>query len=522
MLSKFRCLLIKHNISLRHVFSEYRIGTMHLTKEQFLNAFDKDDIKILASDIFDQYCVNSIASTVSTVMDLTTFFEKIETRKSFVFIVPSYNNIDNYMINLTSIKRQCSSYPRYQFRTIYVLDVSTDGTGNAVKKYIQDNRFENCIEFLEMKKRQRQGMGRYTAFHRCFDDEICVNLDGDDWLYDDFVLENLEKHYISKNILVSYGCYYSYDRRCLRVGKSMMIPYNNILFGTMYFPDRVKRSKLFRNGPWISAHLRSAYAKLFKSIELRHFIDHEGNFFKMVTDGCEMYPVLEMSLMRNSNIARPMMVYNRYNSELYDTSFYKNIDPSNEYNNDYRKKVTKLIKNREYYSNICKGDETIKLEKLVPTISEIDINKLKKDTISQIIHTLELNKSDYILLNNNNSKEDNKYAMILINSIYLSQPGVVLLDSINSVNPVNLDNIQSGASLELFNRYDPNNVYYAVKMFFDIFGQHENKKLMDLSKITPGFYNRKKFISILNNDQKMLNEVALIHISYYNDKEKLK
>src|SRR5277367_765766 len=124
MIHLFRTLLNMHKISIRHIFSEFRNGKMTLDKKKFLNVFEKENNKVVTSYIFYLYCVNS-------VIDLPIFFDKVEARKSFVFIVPSYNNIDNYMINMTSIQRQCRSYPRHLFRTIYIVDTSTDGTDDA-------------------------------------------------------------------------------------------------------------------------------------------------------------------------------------------------------------------------------------------------------------------------------------------------------------------------------------------------------------------------------------------------------
>src|SRR3989304_2120498 len=53
--------------------------------------------------------------------------------KHFVVIVPSYNNKDWYQKNLDSIFMQ--KYTNYH--VVYIDDVSTDGTGDLVEKYVQ-------------------------------------------------------------------------------------------------------------------------------------------------------------------------------------------------------------------------------------------------------------------------------------------------------------------------------------------------------------------------------------------------
>jgi hypothetical protein len=514
---KFKKLLNKYNVSIRYIFSNYvSDGAIILNRDEFLKAFEKIvchecdhdimNVKNYASDIFNKYSNNSIN------INLLSFFEAFGKKKNFVFIIPSYNNINNYFINLESVRKQM--YSHLHFRIIYISDCSNDGTDDAILKYINDNKLDNCFEFLRMNRRQRQGMVRFTAFHKCFDDEICINLDGDDWLYDIHVLDNLNRHFTTKNIMVSYGSYFCYDHKCINMydEKTMNVPYNNKLIGVSEFPVKIKKEKLFKYVPWISTHLRSGYAKLFKSIELRHFIDHEGNFFKMVTDGCEMYPVLEMSHMKNANIMKPMLVYNKYNSELYNTSYYKKNDPSNKYYAKYREKVSEIIKSRNIYPDMI---DPIKLEKIDPTIKEYNINILREISIPKFVDDLKSDTSDYIFLkdftdtNNESNISNNRDILDLIKLIYRSKPGAIILSQIKTEN-------HSGASLEIF-KTNTEKSYYAIKKFFDLFSiLSDNESFdkikmnkIDLLKLVPGFYNRQKMISIMSEVNDLLNEVIL-------------
>ena len=53
--------------------------------------------------------------------------------KNFVFIVPSYNNSEWYIKNISSIFNQ--NYSNY--RVIYIDDASTDNTGTLVKNFVE-------------------------------------------------------------------------------------------------------------------------------------------------------------------------------------------------------------------------------------------------------------------------------------------------------------------------------------------------------------------------------------------------
>ena len=102
--------------------------------------------------------------------------------KRFVFIIPSYNNIDWYRDNIKSVVGQT-----YQnWRVIYVDDCSTDGTLERVKQLVRTThpQYFKRFTFIQNSQRRFQSYSRYIAYQTCDDDEICILLDGDDWLAD--------------------------------------------------------------------------------------------------------------------------------------------------------------------------------------------------------------------------------------------------------------------------------------------------------------------------------------------------
>jgi glycosyltransferase involved in cell wall biosynthesis len=255
----------------------------------------------------------------SSIFDVKEFIDLIHCgHKSFCFIVPSYNNIDNYQINLKSILDQ--DYPSYASRIIYLDDQSNDGTYDAVSKLTSHKLQLIKVPLRSDGMRSRQGFARYVGFHLTFDDEILVLLDGDDWLFDTNVLKHLARAYTA-DILMTYGSYYVYDENCYWVSKSMNVRYNRVLHGTRSYPSEVISNRSYADYDWICCHLRTGYAHLFKNICAKDLM-YNGFFLCIATDYAEMIPCMLMSDGKHLNMRIPLCVYNKSNSIQYDTSYY--------------------------------------------------------------------------------------------------------------------------------------------------------------------------------------------------------
>ena len=96
--------------------------------------------------------------------------------------VPSFNNVKNrlYLRNLDSIFQQ--NYKNYHL--VYVNDASTDGTGEYVQAYMDENLIppEKYL-IINNEKSQFHCANIYKVAHNhCKEGEILVMLDGDDSL----------------------------------------------------------------------------------------------------------------------------------------------------------------------------------------------------------------------------------------------------------------------------------------------------------------------------------------------------
>lgn len=250
--------------------------------------------------------------------------------KSFVFIITSFNNEEWVFKNLNSIRKQ--NYPFW--RVIYYDDNSSDNTITLVKEFIQKYQLENRFYLIENNIRNYQGYGRWISFHHCDDEEICVLLDGDDWLYDNNVLVKLNQLYKNNDIKVSYGgmVYYMNDNN-LKIIKSKS------------YPDEIILNSDYQNYTWCTTHLRTGLAKLFKTIPL-NYLKIDGEYIKCCTDWAEMFWVLNKSEGKHLPNNFIGCVYNKKASLGYDNSYY-NKDKNVEWLK-YRNKVELKYKNYCY------------------------------------------------------------------------------------------------------------------------------------------------------------------------------
>lgn len=158
-------------------------------------------------------------------------------------------------------------YPGRLVRLIYVDDGSVDGTALGVARYAARHGMVRQLLLLSSTAHAGPGHSRFLAYHRAFDDEIVAMLDGDDWLFSPAALSRTDAHYRDNDLLASYGGYVVYRSNALP--KRMGSAYGGPTLCLAQYPPRLLRSRAFTHKPWNACHLRSAYARLFKSIQVR-------------------------------------------------------------------------------------------------------------------------------------------------------------------------------------------------------------------------------------------------------------
>jgi len=223
------------------------------------------------------------------ILIFLTFLSLYGTEKPFVVVIPSYNNAAWYQRNLDSVLSQ-----NYQnFRVIYIDDASPDGTGALVKNYIQGK--EDQVTFIQNRKRVGALANKYKGVWLADPKEIIVDLDGDDWLNNEYVLAHLNEIYSDPAVWVTYGQFIYYP--CKTPGWAAQVS------------DETIKQNGFREDTWVTTALRTFYAGLFHKIKKEDLLLN-GEFFPMAGDLAFMFPIVEMAGEHSRFIPEVLYVYN--------------------------------------------------------------------------------------------------------------------------------------------------------------------------------------------------------------------
>lgn len=205
----------------------------------------------------------------------------MEKENQFKIIVPSYNNEQWVEYNIASILNQ--TYSNYE--VLYIDDASTDNTLKSVISIVGDNpKFT-----IKQNSENRGAAYNYTEYVNKFAqsaDDIIIHLDGDDWLFDEMVLERLNAFYNEKDCWMTYGGFVCYDGT-----DSVVIPNPQ----STPHEDFVHNHKLYRRDAWRASHLRTYRAHLFNAINKSDLKSREsGEYYWHAIDLAWQYPCMEM------------------------------------------------------------------------------------------------------------------------------------------------------------------------------------------------------------------------------------
>lgn len=253
-----------------------------------------------------------------------TIFKNYAYERPLVVIIPSYKNAVYYERNLSSVFSQ--EYGNY--RVIYIDDCSPDNTGNLVEAFIKKNGQEKRVTLIKNPERHGPLYNLYTAMHMCKDDEITVTLDGDDWFAHNNVLARINKAYADGKTWMTYGNYKVWPEAV----RSVCAP----------IPEYVRVTNGYRRYAWVTSHIRTCYAWLFKKIKIEDLQDN-GKFLPTTGDLALMFPMLEMASSHVTYIPDVLYIYNietpmnefkeRFAQQQYYEKFlrakqpYKPLDP---------------------------------------------------------------------------------------------------------------------------------------------------------------------------------------------------
>ena len=245
--------------------------------------------------------------------------------EKFIFIIPSYNNEQWVVKNISSILSQ----NKKNWFIYYIDDCSTDNTINTVYRFIKDNNIESKIEVIRNKKRMFQAYSRYIGYRKTNENDILVFLDGDDWLYNENVLNILEKQY-NKGYVCTYGSAIIYRNGTLKE-KIIQNPY----------PKNIIIENRYRSYQWKNCHLRTCRSYLIKSIPEKQLKDKNGKWLEHSTDMAEWLWIIEQSGGNIKWIQDLLYIYNKDNSLNHANSWFYNS------NDKKRKEIMEYIRSHK-------------------------------------------------------------------------------------------------------------------------------------------------------------------------------
>jgi glycosyltransferase involved in cell wall biosynthesis len=202
-------------------------------------------------------------------------------KNKFKIIIASYNNEDWVEYNIASILNQ--TYDNYE--VIYVDDCSSDRTNELVTALVGNNDKFNII-----RNEQRVGEEAIYNYIRFFDsledDEIVINMCGDDWLFDENVINKINEYYNNNNVWMTYGQFYVYDGTPMsEKANPQNTPYSNI----------AHEYKLYRKDVWRASHLLTIKGHLAKLVDPNDLKSLKtGKYYYHAPDLALVFPLLEM------------------------------------------------------------------------------------------------------------------------------------------------------------------------------------------------------------------------------------
>jgi glycosyltransferase involved in cell wall biosynthesis len=196
-------------------------------------------------------------------------------------------NAEKYIKNCI---RTLKSQKDGDFKVFIIDDVSTDNTVELVKSLTEnDDRF-NLIVNQEKKFKLRNLDELISTFD---DDDIVIELDGDDFLLNTDVVSDIRSIYSDGKVWLTNG--------------SFMYSTGGQGFSSKCNPDTVRRDV------FTFSHLRTWKSFLWKAIPQSHLRDDNGEYFKSAADVAYTFSLLELA--GNENYRFLPKLYYVYNEQ---------------------------------------------------------------------------------------------------------------------------------------------------------------------------------------------------------------
>jgi glycosyltransferase involved in cell wall biosynthesis len=188
-------------------------------------------------------------------------------------IITTLYNAENYIEKcIGSIMGQSFK----NFKCYITDDLSTDNSVNLVKNMINGDKRFILIE-NKVKMSQPGNYDQVIRGNKDIDDnDIIIEIDGDDWLPNSKVLSKINDVYLDNNIWLTNGSF----------------KYSN---GQQGFSMQQKIDNNLRKARMTCSHIRTWRAFLWRKINESDLKDENGLYWRVAGDLAFMFPMLEMA-----------------------------------------------------------------------------------------------------------------------------------------------------------------------------------------------------------------------------------
>lgn len=249
----------------------------------------------------------------------------------FIIITTCYNVEPFIKLNIYMNKFQ--SYTNALF--VYVDDNSKDNTYNTL---LSDTAEDARFLVLQNKNNGSQGKAflyaiKYLEQNKLITDEdILVEVDGDDWLSSTFVLQYLAQIYTNPEVWMTFGQYQIWPSGSLGGHYSMSLDSN------------IDRTNSYRNAPFAFSHLKTYKYWLFNKIDRKDLIDPlTGEIFAAAWDHALCLPMVEMAGMKHIH---------RCEDILYNLNRADNLQNEGKSRVEEQKQTERRIRERKAYQRL--------------------------------------------------------------------------------------------------------------------------------------------------------------------------
>jgi len=221
---------------------------------------------------------------------------RIRTRDKLLFYIISSQR------NTGEAAKKCLDSVYYQnfdkkyLKHVFIDDASDDDTHDIVQEWLSRHS-NHCVEYIKNNVRVGGTANNLYGFKNAPDNSIVVELNGDDWLADNRVISFLNNVYSNSGIWMTYNTF----KFSNGIVPESLIP----------IPGSVIQANSFREYSWVSSHLHSFRAKLFKYLHDDTFIDPDtGKYWESADDQAVYLSLLELCGVHSRHLYRVSYVYN--------------------------------------------------------------------------------------------------------------------------------------------------------------------------------------------------------------------